>query len=235
LENILQVANSVPFWIMAFFFVSLIIFQAIIFIYIAKKAAPNVGMTSVEVKTALRTGFVSSIGPSFATTIIILSMISVLGSPITIMRIGIIGGGSTELGAAAIGADVFGTTLGAADFSMQALAAVVWTMFIGGMGWLLFVALFTKRLEKTQNKIKKRNPKMMATITLGALLGAFGYLSSQQMSASLNHTIAGVIAIASMFFIMIIADKHEIQWLKEWALGISMAVGMTIGYLTTFI
>ncbi|WP_163970247.1 DUF5058 family protein [Oceanobacillus halotolerans] len=231
--DVLQIANSAPFWIIAFIVVGIVMFQAIIFLRIAKKSAPDVGMTQNEVKTAIRTGFISSIGPSFAIAIVLVSLIALLGSPLTLMRIGIIGSAATESGAATIGADAFGTELGGDDFSAQALAAVVWTMCLGGMGWLLFTALFTKRLGKTQKKIEKTNPKAMTVISSAAMLGAFGYLASEQMISSVNHTIAGAIALAAMVIIMIIADKQKIAWLKEWALGISMALGMTIGYLTT--
>ncbi|MFD1361914.1 DUF5058 family protein [Lentibacillus salinarum] len=233
MEDVLHIANSAPFWIIAFIVVGIVMFQAIIFLRIAKKSAPDVGMTQNEVKTAIRTGFISSIGPSFAIAIVLVSLIALLGSPLTLMRIGIIGSAATESGAAQVGATAFGTELGGDDFSTQALATVVWTMCVGGMGWLLFTALFTKQLGKTQKKIEKKNPKAMAVISSAAMLGAFGYLASEQMISSVNHTVSGVIALATMIIIMIIADNRNIAWLKEWALGISMALGMTIGYLTT--
>ncbi len=43
--------------------------------------------------------------------------------------------------------------------------------------------VFTKSMGKTQEKIQKRNPKIMASVALAAMLGAFAYLASQQMVA----------------------------------------------------
>ncbi len=77
----MSVANSAPFWIMAFIFVAIVVFQAIIFLKIARESAPDVGMTETEVKTAIRTGFISSIGPSFGIAIVLVSLIALLGSP----------------------------------------------------------------------------------------------------------------------------------------------------------
>ena len=231
----MSVANSAPFWIMAFIFVAIVVFQAIIFLKIARESAPDVGMTETEVKTAIRTGFISSIGPSFGIAIVLVSLIALLGSPLTLMRIGIIGSAATESSAAVIGASAYGTELNAPDFSLQALSAVIWTMSIGGMGWLIFAALFTKQLGKIQKKIEKKNSKAMAIISLAAMLGAFAYLLSAQMVNSFNHAVAGVIAIISMIIIMKVADKKDIAWLKEWALGIAMLIGMTSAYFTSLI
>ncbi|WP_245807768.1 DUF5058 family protein [Halobacillus massiliensis] len=234
-SEVMNLANSAPLWIMAFIFVGIVIFQAIMFLMIAKKTAPEIGMTPYEVKTSIRTGFISSIGPSFAIAIVLVSLIAILGAPLTLMRIAIIGSAATESAAAGVGAQAFGVELTSDNFSTQAFTTVVWTMCLGGMGWLLFTAFFTKSLGNTQKKIEKRNPKAMRIISTAAMLGAFGYLASDQMVLSLNHLVAGVTALVSMVMIMIIADKRNTAWLKEWALGIAMVIGMVSAYVSTLV
>ncbi|WP_411843890.1 DUF5058 family protein [Salinicoccus sp. HZC-1] len=233
--DILEVANSAPFWVFASIIVGIVVFQALIFLWIAKKSAPDAGLSDNEVTTAIRAGFISSIGPSFGIVIILVSLIALIGSPVTLMRVGIIGSAATESSAAAIGASAFGMELGASDFPLEALSAIVWVMFLGGMGWLLVVMLFTKSMGKAQEKIQKKNPKIMASVALAAMLGAFAYLASEQMVTSLNHTIAGVLALVSMITMMIFADRKNLGWLKEWALGFSLVIGMATGYISTFI
>lgn len=233
--DILQIANSAPFWIFASIIVGIVVFQAFIFLWIAKKSAPDAGMSQNDVTTAIRAGFISSIGPSFGIVIVLVSLIALIGSPITLMRIGIIGSAATESSAAAIGASSSGTELGASEFPIEALSAVIWTMFLGGMGWLLFTMIFTKSMGNVQDKIQKRNPKIMASVSLAAMLGAFAYLANEQMVTSLNHAIAGILALISMISMMILADRKDIGWLKEWALGFALVIGMAAGYLSTFI
>ncbi|MFC3419887.1 DUF5058 family protein [Salinicoccus hispanicus] len=233
--DILQIANSTVFWVFAFIIVAIVAFQAIVFLWIASRSAGDAGMNPTEVKTAIRAGFISSIGPSFGIAIILVSLIALIGSPITLMRVGIIGSAATESSAASIGASAFGVELGADAFPIEALAAVMWTMFIGGTGWLIVTMLFTKSLGRTQEKIQKHNPKIMAAIALAAMIGAFAYLASQQMITSLSHTIAGIVAVAAMIVMMKYADHRNLSWLKEWALGFALLIGMTTGYLTTFI
>ena len=146
--EVLQAATCWFVLLVAVFVFVVVIFQAIVFMNLSRKAAPNVGMTNEEVKTAIRTGFISAIGPSFAIAVVIISLIALLGPPVTLMRIGIIGSAATETAAAGIGASAYGVELGSAEFTTQALANVVWTMCLGGMGWLLFTFFFTKSLGK---------------------------------------------------------------------------------------
>lgn len=231
----MSVANSIPLWIIAFVVIGIVIFQAVMFLRLAAKTAPEVGMSPAEVKASVKTGFISSLGPSFAIGIVIVSLIALLGSPMTMMRIGIVGSAATEAAAAEIGAKAFGASFGSSGFTLEAFSAVVWTMCLGGMGWLIVTALFTKSLAKTQQAVKKKNPKVMVIVSSAAMLGAFGYLASDQMVKSSNHAVAGIISVLSMFLVLAISKKTNATWLKEWALGIVMVVGMIGGYLTTLL
>jgi hypothetical protein len=211
----------------------MVIFQAIVFYRIAKEAAPAAGLNQEEVRRAARTGFISSIGPSFGIAIVIISLLALLGSPITLMRIGIVGSAATETAAAQIGANAFGVDLGGDGFNMQAFTTMVWTMCLGGMGWLLFTLFFTKSLGKTESKVRKKNPKVMAVVSLAAMLGAFGYLLTEQMVNGINYAVAAVVSLTIMVVIMKVADRTNISWLREWSLGISMVFGMVGGTLMT--
>ncbi|KAB2338047.1 DUF5058 family protein [Cytobacillus depressus] len=235
MEEVLQYANSAPVWIISSIVVSIVIFQAFIFIRVASKTAPSIGMTAQETKSALRTGFISCLGPSFGIVVVIISLISVLGAPFTLMRIGIIGSAATELTAAGIGANAYGVELNSPDFDLKAFTTVVWTMCLGGCGWLLFAALFTKSLGKMQTKIVSKNAKMMTIVSTAAMLGAFGYLASQQMVKGYSEAVAGIVAGVSMMVLLTIANKKGIRWLSEWALGISLILALTIGYLSSLI
>ncbi|WP_269411510.1 DUF5058 family protein [Lentibacillus daqui] len=234
-KEVKEIAGSVSLWIIAFAVISIVIFQCIIFMRIAKKTAPEVGMTSIEVKKAIKTGFISSLGPSFGIAIVIISLIKLLGSPITMMRIGIIGSASTEAGAAEVGAKAFGVSLGSDAFIAEAFTTVVWTMCVGGMGWLFFAFFFTKSLGTVQTKLANKNPKAMAIVSSAAMMGAFGYLAIEKMVISLSYAVSGLAGLIMMFILLGIAKKTNKAWIKEWALGIAMVVGMACGYCVSFV
>ncbi|MGI8384084.1 DUF5058 family protein [Robertmurraya sp. P23] len=235
MEQVLNLANSTPVWIIASFFVFIVIFQALIFMRIATKTAPSIGMTSVETKRAIRTGFISSLGPSFGIVVVIISLIAVLGGPMTLARIGIIGSAATELTAAGIGANAYGVELNSSEFGLVAFTNAVWTMCLGGTGWLIFTALFTKSLGKAQKKVEKTNGAMLTIVSTAAMLGAFGYLASQQMANGFSETVTVILSAIMMILLLTLAKRMNIRWLSEWALGISLVVGLTIGYLSTLI
>jgi hypothetical protein len=152
MEQVMQIANSFPLWIFASLVASVVIFQAIIFIRLASRTSSSVGMTPQEVKVAIRTGAVSSLGPSLAIVFVVISLMTLIGNPVTLMRIGIIGSAAIETVGASLGAQAAGAELGDSSFTAQAFTTAVWVMCLGGMGWMLCVALFTKSLGKIQDK-----------------------------------------------------------------------------------
>jgi hypothetical protein len=231
MEEILHVAQSSPVWMFASIVVGIVIAQALAFILLASRAASGIGMTHTETTVALRTGVISSLGPSFGISVVIISLIALLGAPFTLMRIGIIGSAATELTAAGIGANAYGVELGSAGYDLRAFTSVVWTMCLGGCGWLIMAALCTKKLGEVQLRVAGSNAPVMATISLAAMLGAFAYLASQQMAMSIGKALAALAAAATMMLVLRYAKRQQQRWLAEWALGIALIVGMTAGYL----
>ncbi|WP_110928734.1 DUF5058 family protein [Bacillus massiliglaciei] len=233
MDQILTVANSPAFWIFSMIVISVVVFQAFVFIRLVNKQAPQAEMSRDEVSRALRTGVISALGPSLGIIIVAVSLITLIGAPLTLMRIGIIGSAAYELTAAGIGAKAYGVELGKAGYNLNAFTTAVWAMCIGGLGWLLSAALFTKSLGKAQGKIRSRNAKLMALISTAAMMGAFGYFAAGQIVLGMSETMVVLISALTIIILMVAAEKWKMNWLKEWALGITLVVGMSVGYLTT--
>ncbi|WP_158735646.1 DUF5058 family protein [Alteribacillus sp. YIM 98480] len=235
MDQVLQAANSLPLWIIAIVVVTIPILQAVIFSRFAAKTAPAVGMTRSEVKSAFRTGLISSIGPSLGILIIAVSLLTILGGPITLMRIGIMGSAAYELTAANIGAKAFGVTLGGEGFDVTGFTVAVWTMCIGGLGWLLVAALFTKPLGKVQKKVTKRNTKIATIVSSAALVGAFGFFAAEHAVAGTVSLFVTAASALTMIIMMIAAKKFQMNWMREWSLGAALVIGMSAGYIATII
>ena len=235
MEEVMKLANSFPLWIIAALVIATVIFQAVIFIRIASKAAPSVGMTGKEVKSAIRTGAISSLGPSFAIVIVAISLITFLGNPVTMMRIGIVGSAPVETVGASLGAQAAGSELGSSNFTELAFTNAIWVMCLGGMGWLLFTALFTKSLGKVQGKLagKSNNVQLLGIVSTAAMIGAFAYFGSGQMIKGINETVVFLAAFLIMPVIMWASTKFKASWLREWSLGLVILVGISIGFLLT--
>lgn len=233
MEQVLQTANSLPLWIISALVISIVFFQAIVFIRLATRTAPAVGMTGQEVKSAIRTGAISSLGPSFAIIIVAISLLTLIGNPVTLMRIGIIGSAPTEMVGASMGAEAVGMKLGDPGFTEQAFTTAVWVMCLGGMGWLLVTVLFTKSLGKMQAKIASKGEKsitLLQVVSTAAMIGAFSYFGSSQMIAGITEALVLFAAFLVMPFILWASKKFQMSWLREWSLGLVILVGITLGY-----
>ncbi|ADU29541.1 DUF5058 family protein [Evansella cellulosilytica] len=233
--EVMEIANSGVIWFFALLIISIVIIQALLFIKLAAHASSSINMSSVEVKSAIKTGAISAIGPSLAIMVIAVSLITILGDPLTLMRIGIIGSAPIEALGASIGADAYGTELGSSSFTAQALTTVVWTLCLGGAGGLLVVAIFTKSFGKIEKRVtsKSKNGNGMIVLTTAALIGAFSFFVSGEMVKSNVHTFVAIGAGLSMVGMLQIANKRNLVWLKEWSLGIAILAGLFVGYIMT--
>ncbi|UTR09971.1 DUF5058 family protein [Evansella sp. LMS18] len=233
MSEVMEIANGGVIWLFAGMIISIVVFQGLLFIRLASKSSSAVGMTKGEVRSALRTGAISAIGPSLAIMVIAISLITFLGDPLTLMRIGIIGSAPIEALGASIGADAYGAQLGAAGYTAEALTTVVWTLCLGGAGGLFVVAVFTKSFGKLEKKAssKSKDGKGVILITTAALIGAFSFFAGGEAVKGYVHLFVAVGAGVSMVCMQTLADKRNLLWLKEWSLGLAILAGLFTGYL----
>lgn len=235
MDLVMELANSKSIWIIASLVIAVVIFQSIKFIQLSIKASYDAGMSKEEVKRALKTGAISSLGPSIAVAIVAISLIAFLGNPLTMLRIGVIGSAPIESAGATLAAESAGAVLGGADYTREVFTAIVWVLCIGGSGWLVFTALFTKSLGKMQKKLTSagngKGQKIMGIVASAAMIGAFGYLVSAELIKGFNFIIVAAVSAGFMILEMKLADKYSrLNWLREWALGLAILVSLGVGY-----
>ena len=92
MDAVLKVANNPVMTILAIVLVGLVVIAAVIFGLRAKKFSLENGvLTEDEIKKAVKTGAIGTVGPAIAVVLVAIGMITQLGSAITFMRVGIIG------------------------------------------------------------------------------------------------------------------------------------------------
>lgn len=227
--EILRIANSPGVWAAAAITVSVVAIQAILYARLAFTAADKIGYPREKCNMALRTGLITAIGPSVAIFIVMVGMMSVVGGPVTWLRLSVIGAAPTELTAATIGAEARGVAFGSADYDLLALATSWWTMSINGFGWLILVSLFTHRLEGVRERLGGGDPKWLAALSGAATLGVFGYLDSGHVLAGGGRLVAVLAGAISMVILLRVIEK--VKWLREYTLGIAMLIGMLLAVL----
>jgi hypothetical protein len=228
-ENILSVANSWPIWIAAAVLVTIVVTQSVIYIKHAYNNAPLVGVTPAECKEAVRIGMVTSIGPTIAIFIVVVSMMIVVGAPITWMRLSMIGSASTELTASTLGAQAYGVELGGEGYNLEAMATAWWAMSFNGAGWLLICAFLTPHLEKVRMRVSGGDMRWLSLITSAAMLGLYAYMLAPYMVDMGGQCFVAIVGFVVMYILIKLSAKFK--WLKEWNLGIAILIGTAAGII----
>ncbi|MDD4552144.1 MAG: DUF5058 family protein [Aminobacterium sp.] len=239
-EAVLRAANDWVVWAIAIAIVVIVLIQSLLYIRLSFSTAERIGFPKEKCVQGLRAGAISAIGPSIAVFIVMVGMMSVVGGPITWLRLSIIGAAPTELTAATVGAEALGVKFGSADYDIQALATSWWTMTINGTGWLLVTALFTHKLEGLREKIGGGDAKWLAIVSGGAMLGCFGFLNSRNIMAGFKGLQAGTAggggplyaAIGGLLgMVLMLTLAKKLTWLREYTLGIAMLIGMAVAVI----
>src|SRR5690606_26200104 len=105
----------------------------------------------------------------------------------------------------------------------------VWVMTLNGIGWLLFVGLFTHKLDGLRNKISKGDSKLTGEIGGAATLGAMAYLVGGHLLAGGARLISALVAGVGMILLVKLAERFP--KLGEYNLGLAMVMGMVAGVI----
>lgn len=228
----MEFANHPVVWIFASAIIVVVMFQAFKFLSMSRKRAKEVGLTDEEINRSIKTGAITAIGPSIGIIIVAVSLISLIGNPLTLMRIGVIGSAPIESVGAQLSAEAAGVQLGGIDFTPEIFSLVVWVLCIGGAGWMIFTVIATPSLNKIQEKLS-RKPKgkhILGIVASGAMIAIFGSLLSNEFLNGGTYIFAGVVAMVVSFIINTTANKKNIGWLKEWSLGFSILASLIAVY-----
>jgi len=224
----LSIANSFILFAVVIALLSFLSFQSIYLIILTLKRAKALDMDKVKLKKSMRVAAVTSIVPSMAIILGLITLAPVLGLPFSWARLAMAGSFMYEVIAATIGAQTAGAAgLGLDGYNLQAFANSVWVMTIGVFPMMIFAIVATK---KYKNSIKKASTKdnVWAGIFVGTIMTAVvANFAVPPVIKGGNDTIAVGISAIVMIIFALLDKKLKISWLKEYALSLSMISAMT--------
>lgn len=235
MEAVMNLANQPMMWVLSFVSIGVVVWQSWLYYKMAKDYVDKTGvMTAEEIHKSLKIGVIGTIGPAIAVFTVAVVLIGLVGGPITLSRVGVIGSAAFESLTAAAGS---GGKAGKPDYTFTLLATASWVMALGGSGWLVSTFFLTKGLDTTQEKMKKSNPRMIAlvgSITPFMVFFVMGYQEAMKKIGDKTPTygvLAAVVAGAiSMYgFNSLAKVKSSYNWLREWAMGFAIIVAMIVG------
>lgn len=232
MEDYSVITNAAYFYAVGFLIFLIIMVQAVLFMRLAWKEGKRLGIDSQKMFRGLRAGMAASVLPSVSIVLILLGMAGKLGAPFPWIRLSVIGSGPYELLAAGIGAKSMGLSgLEDKGFNVFAFANAAWVMTIGATWSGLMVFLFTRTIKKHYNKLAGKDPEWMRIITNAAFFGVVCVFLAEPVirgGIPLLTLLSGAM-IMVLFVILIV--KFKCEFLKEFALPVSMLGAMTAAAL----
>ena len=221
-----SMANSPLMWLACLPGIMIVIFQALKFFLKTRKSASYMGLSDKQVKSAIRSAAITSVGPCFVMLTTMLTLMLYVGAPLAWLRVDFIGSAIYELQAADLTSKALGIELGSAAMDADFLATSALVMSLGCIPWVLFAALFADKMDKVNTWMSGGNAKAIPVVGTGALIGIFCSLTADKVYPVKTQIVAVVVAAAVMFVIQSYNNKANKQWVKEWNLTICMLAGM---------
>lgn len=232
----MEIANSWPMWVACGLAVLVVIGQALIFAKNAYAAGDKVGLTKDQMKKAMKSSAITSIGPSIVVLSGMLSLLVTVGGPIAWMRLSMIGSVMFEAIAAGIGTNVVGVTLGTDVLTNEALGMALWTMVLCSIGWVIFATFSANRMDKIQHKISGGDTRKLIAISTGAVIGVFSAMCAQHLVKVVDFENGGLVpskaaiacVLGGLFMAIMMKISEKVPALKEWNLTVSILLAMII-------
>ena len=229
MKEILAISNAWPIWVLCGILVLWVMVQAYLFIRLCYKEAGRINYPRENLGKAIRSGMVTAIGPGIAGMVVMISMMAVIGGPITWQRLSIIGAAQTELTAATIAAEAMGTELGGEGFTVTTLALCFLVMAVNGCGWLLMTTLATPSMETVRHKLSGGDHAWLGLLSAGATIGLFANFAGSRLIAGKGPATAVLVG----FFVQLFIDKvvaPKAEWIKGYAIAIALIAGIVVAY-----
>lgn len=230
--NHMVYANHPLLWIICSIGIIIVLIQSALIIKKSIQTGKDMGIPQERMKRGIKTAAIASIGPALGVVGSLLALLVTMGSPISALRLSVIGGSNFEAMAANFGAQAMGSEL-STHMTPLVFTNALWAMALGSMGWIIFVFLFAHKMDKVNGLLTSGRKALLPAVGLGAMLGSFAYFNvGNYLKITTNPDIT--LSAVSGLIIMIICLKtgDKFSWLKEWALTIAMFGGAIIATIT---
>lgn len=247
--------NHPLLFVLAGLLVAVVLGQSVYFLVKALKRSKELGMDSGKVGKTIRTAAIFTVAPAVAIVISVIALSKSLGIPLPWLRLSVVGSMSYEAIAAENAVSAMGLTLGKIDaLTAQQYINIVLVMTISILVGIWLVPLIGKKLLGGMSTMATKDAKwadvfsnamfigMIATF-LGFVFCDVSRLWSGDENGMVAVTVEGqeelvtttsglipVLVMASSAVVMLLCGllmkKLKWKWLNDYALPISLVLGM---------
>ena len=211
--------------------------QSVFFLIKAWRRGIAIGMKKEKLNTIALTAVVFTIAPAVAIVISVITLSKDLGVPLPWLRLSVVGSLSYETIAASNAENAMGLVFGQVSSltaSQYVTIAAVMTLSILVGIWLVPVVCrrMQKGIIKLENKDKKWSEILIASMFIGMISAFLGYVFCD-FSTVFHGNMSGLIPVlvmlvsaAVMALSGVVVKKKKWGWIRDFALPISLIVGM---------
>jgi len=213
-----------------------VLVQSVYFLVKALRRARELGMEKTKLKKLILSAAAFTVAPAVAIVISVITLSKDLGVALPWLRLSVIGSLSYETMAATNAVGAMDMTFGSSSLNASQFVTVVIVMTVGIMVGIWLVPLIGKGLQNGMISMEKRDKKWSEIFTnamfIGMISAFVGYVVCD-VSLSFKGDFTGLIPVAVAFTSVVVmllcglaVKKLKWRWLSEYALPISLVLGM---------
>ena len=255
--------NHPLLFIMAGILIAVVLGQSVYFLVKALRHSKRLGMDQDKIRKTIKTAAIFTIAPAVAIVISVMTLSKKLGLPLPWLRLSVVGSMSYETIAANNALSAMGQSLGSETaLNAQQYVNILLVMTISIMVGIWLVPAIGKKLQSGMSNLSNRDAKWAATFQNALFIGmisAFlgfvfcdvgrlwnpasrvveqtvdGVTSEVTMSATSGLIPVCVMAASALTMVIcgLLMKLPKMKWLSEYALPISLIVGMAVAIPVT--
>ena len=234
--------NHPLLFLLAGILIAVVLAQSAYFLVKAMRRSKELGMDQAKIWKTIKTAALFTIAPAVAIVISIITLSKKLGLALPWLRLSVVGSMSYETVAANNALSAMGQSLGSEiPLTAQQFVNVLLVMTISIMMGIWLVPVIGKKLQKGMSSLSNRDAKwadiFSNSMFIGMIAAFLGYVfcdvsrlwvPSQEHSATSGLVPVCVMLVSAVTMVAcgLAMRKPKLKWLSEYALPISLIVGM---------
>lgn len=234
--------NHPVLFILAGILIAVVLAQSVFFLVKALKRSKALGMDQTKIRKTIKTAAIFTVAPAVAIVISVITLSKKLGLPLPWLRLSVIGSMSYETVAANNALSAMGQSLGSGvALTAQQYVNVLAVMTISIMMGIWLVPAIGKKLQSGMTSLGKRDAKwadiFSNSLFIGMIAAFLGFVfcdisrlwtPSEEYTATSGLVPVAVMLVSAMVMVVcgLLMKKPKFKWLGEYALPLSLIVGM---------
>jgi len=248
--------NHPLLFVMAGFLIAVVLAQSVFFLVKALRRSKAIGMDQKKLRKTMIGAAIFTIAPAVAIVISVMVLSQSLGLPLPWLRLSVVGSMSYETVAANNALSAFDATLGSVNLNAQQYVTVAFVMTMSIMLGIWLVPVIGKKLQNGMQTLGKRDAKwadvFQNSLFIGMIAAFLGFVfcdvsrlwdagarvvdvtengvkvGTQTVSATSGLIPVCVMGVSAFTMLIcgLLMRLPKMKWLSEYALPISLIVGM---------